>query len=331
MNVSLAYLDRCSAETQYSAATLEKVIRLGDVAGAIARHPVLKDALVLKGGTAFNLCLGDAPMRLSVDLDYNYIAHADREIMRADRPRIEDAVKTLVQRLGFRIQQSSEAFAGHKIYAYYRSVLGPESRIEVDLNYLWRVSLGDIESRTLWQPGDLDRPHIRTVSLHELALGKILAFLDRTAPRDVYDMGTLAKVGGEALKSAGFRGLFVAFSATLPHPLPTYRREVIESRLTAQAIQEQLVPMLTRDTSAEAGALIESAWQVIEPLVLLAPNEQEYVAEIHEGNVCPRLLFPEDDGLAEVIANHPAILWKTANVVQHRNQQTSQRKTSAEE
>jgi len=84
MSPSLEYLERCSAETGYQVSALEKVVRLGEMAADIARHPLLGEALALKGGTALNLCFGP-PGRLSVDLDYNYIAHIEREKMLAAR------------------------------------------------------------------------------------------------------------------------------------------------------------------------------------------------------------------------------------------------------
>jgi len=39
MNVSLEYLERCSAQTDYLVPPLEKVVRLGEMAGDVARHP----------------------------------------------------------------------------------------------------------------------------------------------------------------------------------------------------------------------------------------------------------------------------------------------------
>jgi hypothetical protein len=45
MSVSLDYLQRCGAETGFQPATLEKVVRLGDLAGDIARQPLLGQAL----------------------------------------------------------------------------------------------------------------------------------------------------------------------------------------------------------------------------------------------------------------------------------------------
>jgi predicted nucleotidyltransferase component of viral defense system len=88
MSPSLEFLERCSAETGYQASALEKVVRLGQLAADIARHPMLGEALALKGGTALNLCFGP-PGRLSVDLDYNYIARVEREKMLAARQEMK--------------------------------------------------------------------------------------------------------------------------------------------------------------------------------------------------------------------------------------------------
>ena len=115
MSVSLEYLQRCSTQTGYAIGPLEKVIRLGEMAADISRHPFLSKVLALKGGTALNLCFG-LPKRLSVDLDFNYIGHIDREKMLVDRPLVEDSLLQLSVRKAYRIQKSANAFAGRKIY-----------------------------------------------------------------------------------------------------------------------------------------------------------------------------------------------------------------------
>lgn len=53
------------------------MIRLGEFAADVGRHPLLSRVLPLKGGTALNLMFG-LPARLSVDLDFNYIGQVDR-------------------------------------------------------------------------------------------------------------------------------------------------------------------------------------------------------------------------------------------------------------
>lgn len=47
MSVDPRWLSDLAAQTGFRAETLEKVIRLGEVAGDITRHPLLSSALVL--------------------------------------------------------------------------------------------------------------------------------------------------------------------------------------------------------------------------------------------------------------------------------------------
>ncbi|MCA9285738.1 MAG: nucleotidyl transferase AbiEii/AbiGii toxin family protein, partial [Phycisphaerales bacterium] len=159
MPASLEYLERCSAETGYQIGALEKVTRLGEIAGEVGRHRALRKSLALKGGTAINLCAGPLT-RLSVDLDFNFIGCADREGMLRERPGIEVALEDIIRQLGYQVQRSADAVASRKIYATYRSVLGPTDRIEVDVNFLWRTPFAGVRQAELWQPGELERPGI---------------------------------------------------------------------------------------------------------------------------------------------------------------------------
>ncbi len=49
MNPSLEYLERCVVETGFQIIPLEKVVRLGEVAADVSRHPLLGEALASKG------------------------------------------------------------------------------------------------------------------------------------------------------------------------------------------------------------------------------------------------------------------------------------------
>jgi predicted nucleotidyltransferase component of viral defense system len=313
MSPSLEYLERCSAETGYQVSPLEKVVRLGELAGDIARHPFLGEALALKGGTALNLCFGP-PGRLSVDLDYNYIAHVEREKMLADRLRVEEAVAEIAGRHGYRVQRSADAFAGRKAYLRYRSVLGMEERIEVDLNFLFRLPIAGTESRSVWQPGGLDQPLVRVVGQAELLIGKLLALLDRGAARDAWDVAHLSEAVAQVLASSDFRARFIALSAILERPLPTYGRDRLRNLLTGRAVSEQLGPMLSAAVTLRPDELAELAWSRVGPLISLEAHEEEYITAIHRGDLRLDLLFPDDAAESARLALHPAILWKLENV-----------------
>jgi hypothetical protein len=43
MNLNVEYLERLAAETDFRSETLEKVIRLGELAADIGRHPLLRN------------------------------------------------------------------------------------------------------------------------------------------------------------------------------------------------------------------------------------------------------------------------------------------------
>jgi hypothetical protein len=142
MSVSAERLRDLSAATGFRPAALEKVVRLGEVVADVSRHPLLGRALVLKGGTALNLGFGPPP-RLSVDIDLNYVGSEGREAMLAERPEVEGAVERLAAGRGYRIQRSREDHAGRKLFLHYRSAAGTPDRIEIDLNFLFRVPLGE--------------------------------------------------------------------------------------------------------------------------------------------------------------------------------------------
>ena len=256
MSASLEYLERCSADTGFQVSVLEKVVRLGEFAAEIGRHALLKEVLILKGGTALNLAFGE-PTRLSVDLDFNYIGKTDREGMLADRPRVETATADLAQRKGYRIQQSADTFGGRKLFLHYRSVLGPEDRVEVDLNFLFRVPLVDPRLAELWQPGELDRPQVRLVGSEELLAGKFLALLDRSAARDAWDIANLTPDMRRVVATPVFRAHFVAIAGILDHPVSSYCRQRLAEKLDQRAVDEHLLPMLARGARASADELVE--------------------------------------------------------------------------
>jgi predicted nucleotidyltransferase component of viral defense system len=317
MSPNIEFLKRCSIETGYRADILEKVIRLGQFADEISKHPFLGPALALKGGTALNLCT-DVPRRLSVDLDYNYIAHPEREKMLKDRPVVEKALADMAARQGYQIQKSADAFAGRKAYLRYQSMMGPSDRIEVDINFLHRVPIDEIERRSLWQPGGLTRPIVNVVSLSELVLGKLNAFFERAAPRDAWDIVHLPERSAALLGTPQFRARFIALSASFEQPLYTYTYARLKGLLSDQFVLAQLTPVLPEQTTIEAGDLAEKSWSQVRSLMSpLQPHEREYIDAIQRGELRLDLLFRNDEKEIILLGKHPAILWKLDNVRRH--------------
>lgn len=313
MTVSRAFLEKAAAELGYQAGSLEKVVRLGELAAAIHGHPLLNRTLLLKGGTPLNLAYGP-PARLSVDLDYNYVTPGGRDAMLAERPQVESAVAGLAERLRYSVQLSPAAFAGRSFYLRFPSVGGGMDRIEVDISYLYRLPLEEPQERALWQPGGLDEPRVRTVSTLELIVGKCIAFLGRVAPRDAWDVTFIANTMPEQIASSRLRSWFIAISSILDHPLPTYTSARAGGKLTPAVIESQLRPMLAAWSGVDPSRLAIDAWAAITPLLQLTASEREFVDEIARGGLRAELLFPDDAGARARAEAHPAIAWKLRNV-----------------
>lgn len=126
--------------TGFRAEILEKVIRLMDLLNAFVDNKFLESRIALKGGTALNLFHFDLP-RLSVDIDLNYIGSIDREAMLVDKPKIISAIDNICSNKKYRSVRQPSAHAGGKWTLTYKSELIQQGQLEIDLNFISRVSL----------------------------------------------------------------------------------------------------------------------------------------------------------------------------------------------
>lgn len=304
-----------SVESGFPPGPLEKVIRLGEVAAAVGRHPLLSRVLVLKGGTALNLFDGPPP-RLSVDLDFNDIGAVDREAMLEARPDVERAVAAIARELRYEIRRSRDEFAGRKFYLSYVGTSGSPDRIEIDLNFLHRIPLAPLRKAVMWQPGDLSQPEVQLCGLPEIAAGKVRALLDRGKPRDLFDVIRLPGACSSFWFDQSFKRLVIACTGTLDHPMHAYGRERLE-RVRELDIAAELVPMLGGQTKVDRVDLIERAWGAVAPLLELDAAEREFVDRLQVGDLRLDLLVPEDDEMRERLGKWPPLQWKVLNARRH--------------
>jgi predicted nucleotidyltransferase component of viral defense system len=304
-------LDRLSAETGFRADTLERVLRLERLLDAIRRHPFLGPRLALKGGTALNLFFGDRAPRLSVDLDFNYVGSPDRETTVREKPELERALAALATGQGYRLQWGREGHAGRSIYMRYRNALGTEDHIEIDVNFLYRIPLVDVVERDAWAPDPAYPCRALLVGTEEIIAGKLLALLDRGAPRDVYDAALVAS-GHWPHDQELLRRLLIVLSGVLDRSLLTYP---VPHRptLTAREIEESLRPMLRLDESPVLDELTATIRPLMARLVALSDGERAYVEGIQWGEFRPELVLGADTVLLDKVQQHPALLWKVDN------------------
>jgi len=307
-----------SQATGFRPEVLEKVIHLLNLLEGFNRHPFLKGRLALKGGTALNLFLFDVP-RLSVDIDLNYIGAVDRDTMMAERPKVEQAIQAVCSREGMTITRVPTDHAGGKWRLRYESALGEGGNLEVDLNFMFRVPLWTVTSRSA-TVGSSSATQIPVLDLHELAAGKLAALLSRRASRDLFDAQQLLTRGD--LDRTKLRLGFVLYGAINRKDWRTVA--VDDVGYDHRELENELIPVVCADALAKRKAgdwaerMIAECRDRLGAVLPMVANELAFLDRILDhGEIEPELLTTDDE-MIERIKIHPLLQWKAVNVRKHR-------------
>jgi predicted nucleotidyltransferase component of viral defense system len=308
---SKEYLQKLSRQTGFLPEGLQKQMTLLDLLREISRHPLLRSKFALKGGTALNLFWFPLP-RLSVDIDLNYIATVDRETMLNDRPVLEKELKKLIESRSISVQFApADEHAGAKWRLRAPSAFGGNFALELDLNYIMRIPIGDIRSK---QPYPLDEDYtfaFDSVSFEELFAGKIKALLERSAARDLYDVAMLSKTSVDydlpALRKAN-----ILLGITSKRDWRNIDLRTIDA-IDQKMIADELTPILRQDETPKLDVMRSDAKKILDQILNRTEKEKEFLDTFEEmGQYKPELLF--ETGQAQRLMNHPAVLWKLHNL-----------------
>lgn len=188
-------LGRQARELGFVRDTFEKVCRLADVLAFLENDALLSKTLALKGGTAINLTIFDLP-RLSVDIDLDYSENVPREEMLAQREIITERIHKYMAAAGYRPSLKSKTYHALDSFVFeYVNAGGMKDNLKIEINYMLRAHVLPTTRRAVrlpWNNGELT---VLSVAPIEIFASKIVALINRTAARDLYDISNLVKFG----------------------------------------------------------------------------------------------------------------------------------------
>ena len=315
--------DRLVAESEatgFLPEFLEKTFHLLALLDAVNSHPFLRGKLALKGGTALNLFVFDVP-RLSVDIDLNYVGAESREDMLAERPGIEEALQAVFHREDYTVRRTpDDSHAGGKWSLRYVTAFGQSGRIDVDVNYMYRVPLWPVVPRVSRPLGNWSAAEFPVVDLYELAAGKLAALFARRTARDLFDSTLIFSIGG--LDIERLRVAFVLYGAMNRRDWRRVTTDDIDFDLVE--LSRQLLPALRVDNVRElqsggyGEALLKECRTALSRLLPFTDAERSFLDTLLDaGEIRPKLLT-EDADLQRRIHSHPLLLWKSRNVREYR-------------
>lgn len=147
----------------------------------IANNDLLKEELVLRGGTALHKLFMPKPFRYSEDLDYIRIGYG----------AIGDIMKELTllgQRNGFNVSTKMGMYP--KVYWRYISVNKIPKKIKIEINTFEK----NTKFGFIYKNHDVDstfyngKTYVKTLEIEELLASKIRALYQRSKGRDLYDI-----------------------------------------------------------------------------------------------------------------------------------------------
>lgn len=290
--------------------TLEKVYRLADILEYLNTNPILKDSLALKGGTAINLTIFNLP-RLSVDIDLDYLGADSREIMLKNREIINDNVSRFMDTNGYTSSPKSKNPHSLDSWVYdYINAAGNRDNIKIEINYSMRAHIFPAREMKIITEHFTSEYKIKCLNAIEIFGSKINALLSRAAARDLYDTYNMIRFGlFDEEEQDLLRKCVVFYAAVSAKEINKNFETVAIDKITKYKIRTDLFPVITKKDAFDLDNVKESVKRFVVELMVLTPEEQEFLIRFENKEYVPDLLFNDKD-IIDRIKRHPMALWK---------------------
>jgi Uncharacterized conserved protein len=290
------------------------VHRLTHILDYLNKDPQIKNLLALKGGTAINLTQHDIP-RLSFDIDLDYTIGNDRDSMFKDRELIKSSIFEYLKDEGYELQAKFH-HALDSLKAFYVNSAGNRDGIKIEINYMLRQHLLPLENRTIKNDLFTLESPVLCVNMDEIFGSKITALMDRTLPRDLFDVSGYLK-SGVIRKSEILKKSVIFYSCLSYGSFDTGKIQKIDS-LAEQDIKEGIVSVIRKKESFDLEREKANIKEFLNELLVLDRNEIEYVRKFEKGKYSPEFLFEGMSDILKRIEKHPMVIWKMSNITKER-------------
>lgn len=310
MLFSKAELNRMAKELGFIRDTFEKVCRLVDVLSYIQKDVLLSESLALKGGTAINLTVFELP-RLSVDIDLDFSECIERELMIKARERITVNISKIMEAAGYKLSMKSKYYHALDSFVYeYINAGGTKDNLKIEINYMLRCHILPILSESIFLPWANSQLSVLRVHPIEIFAAKTMALLNRAAPRDLYDMFNMVKLGiFDEAEQALLRKCIIFYAVISSGDIPELDNFKNMGTISSYKIRTELVPVLRGNEKFDPLSAREEIKTYLSNVLKLDDRESDFIKAFAERDYRPELLFEDDDILLR-IKNHPMALWR---------------------
>jgi len=163
------------------------------------------------------------------------------------------------------------------------------------------------EKRSFLSPFNKSDLEVNTLKGPELFAGKILALVDRLAPRDIYDIYRLLREKVN-LNKVLLKKIFIFFGCLSRNDFREYHLNDIE-KITEKDIKRKLLPLLRKDEKLNADDMIQIVRPFLKKIFNFTSEELEYINRFFKGDFKPEILFGKLLDSTD-LERHPMVIWK---------------------
>lgn len=302
-------IGRQAKELGFVRDTFEKVCRLADVLKFFENDDILSRCLALKGGTAINLTIFNLP-RLSVDIDLDFSENISRDEMLEKRPIITERISKYMSANGYVLSGKSKQHHALDSFVFeYQNAGGMKDNIKIEINYMIRCHILPVTRRKVNLPWLSEELSVLSVAPMEIFASKIVALLNRTAPRDLYDIHNLLELGLFDESERDMLRKCVVFYSCIGSET-VHKEFTFESldKMPQNKIKTDLLPVLRFGAYFDLKPAREKVTDYLKSLLVLTPQETEFIENFGNGEYKPELIFEGD--ILNNVADHPMAIWK---------------------
>ena len=302
-------IGRQAKELGFVRDTFEKVCRLADVLKFFENDDILSRCLALKGGTAINLTIFNLP-RLSVDIDLDFSEKISRDEMLEKRPLITERISKYMSANGYILSSKSKQHHALDSFVFeYQNAGGMKDNIKIELNYMIRCHILPITRRKVNLPWLSEELSVLSVAQMEIFASKIVALLNRTAPRDLYDIHNLLELGlFDESEQAMLKKCVVFYSCIGSETVHKEFSFANFEKMPQNKIKTDLLPVLRFGAYFDLKPAREKVTDYLKELLILTPQETEFIELFGKGEYKPELIFKSD--MLKNISAHSMAIWK---------------------
>lgn len=323
-------LGRQAKELGFVRDTFEKVCRLADVLAFMEQDVVLKNSLALKGGTAINLTIFNLP-RLSVDIDLDFADALTRVEMLEKRRDITERIEKYMRARGYTLSGRSKYHYALDSFVYeYQNAGGMRDNLKIEINYMLRCHILDLSRREVKLPWLNQELTVLCVDPVEIFASKIVALMNRAAPRDLYDFHNMIRFGlFDEKKLELLRKSVVYYSAIGSDEIPTSFSFDSIRAITQNRIKTDLLPVLRNSRFFDVKAAQDECINCLTQLLDLTGREYGFLCSFKKKQYQPALLFDDADILSRISRNF-MVEWKFRDKTQKDKLRPTKHKNETE-